>query len=172
MSYIIRVPKQQEKKMNYFTEYTNPESLRQEYLKLSLQLHPDKGGNTEEFKIMQNEYEQILKTGKVFENQNAGESWKFSFSEESERKFYDIISKIVHLPIEIEICGSWIWLNNTDKSQKEIFKELGFRWAFKKKSWYYSETKSRSRGKYSMDDIRNKFGSEKVNFKTNHLSRA
>jgi len=151
--------------MMYFTE-TKPEELRKEYLKLALQYHPDKqGGDTYIFQMIQNQYEEILKTGTIFENQHKeGEEWKFSFSEESERKFSEIISKIIILDIEIEICGSWIWLHNTDKSQKEIFKDLGFRWAIKKKSWYYSEGKRRSfsRGSYSMDDIRSKYGSQKV----------
>ena len=157
--------------MAFFTE-TKPEALRKEYLKLALQFHPDKeGGDLETFKKIQAEYEQILKTGKIFENQHAeGEEWKFTYSADSEKKFYEIISKIIHLPIEIEICGNWIWLHNTEKSQKDIYKELGFRWAIKKKLWYYTEKKSKSRGNYTMDDIREKFGSEKVSFKRHYIA--
>lgn len=148
--------------MSYFTQCT-PEQLRKQYLKLALQYHPDKGGDTSIMQAIQNEYESILKSGFIFKNQHKeGEEWKFSFTEETERKFSDIISKIIHLDIEIEICGSWIWLHKTVKEQRQTYKDLGFYWAPKKKAWSYAEKRSKSRGNYSMSDIRDKFGSQRV----------
>lgn len=49
--------------MKYFinTPYT-AETLKAEFRALCLTMHPDKGGNAEEFKAMQSEYDNILKT--------------------------------------------------------------------------------------------------------------
>jgi curved DNA-binding protein CbpA len=61
----------------------------------------------------------------------------------------------------IEICGSWVWVSGDTFPHKAILKENGFKYAGKKKSWHFRPEgwKSSSRGKTTMDDIRNKYGS-------------
>ena len=45
-----------------------------------------------------------------------------------------IISQILHFEnITIELVGSWIWLSGNTKEIKDKLKELGFKWASKKK---------------------------------------
>lgn len=63
--------------------------------------------------------------------------------------------------LEVEICGSWIWVGGNTKAHKDILKEAGFKWASKKKLWNFrpADWKSRSRGNMSMDDIRATHGS-------------
>ena len=49
--------------MKYFVNFPySAESLKNEYRELCKKLHPDTGGDAEEFKAMQNEYAQVLKT--------------------------------------------------------------------------------------------------------------
>lgn len=76
-----------------------------------------------------------------------------------------IVNAIVNLNIEIEICGSWIWVSGNTYSCKDELKSNGFHWASKKKMWYWHDPKEqvRSNGKTTMDDIRSKYGSETVN---------
>jgi hypothetical protein len=46
--------------MNYFKTWLDIHDLKQQYKKHCSRLHPDKGGNVEEFQTMQNEYLKAL----------------------------------------------------------------------------------------------------------------
>jgi len=128
------------------------------YKKLAKQLHPDVGGTDEEFKLLNNVYTDILQNGLYFSNEV-----KFDLDLEK------IISKILHFEnIEIEIIGKWIWINGDTKAIKEDLKSLGFRWASKKKMWYYGELKKTSnRKEKDINEIRSTYGSQKVVSKQN-----
>ncbi len=72
------------------------------------------------------------------------------------------LNAINALNLNIEVCGAWVWVSGDTKSHKEILKETGFKWAPKKKNWYFKPSdakRSRSFGKFSMDQIRDKYGS-------------
>ena len=72
-----------------------------------------------------------------------------------------IISQILHYEnITIELVGSWIWISGDTKAIKEKLKELNFKWASKKKMWYYGEMKGRNPKQKSMDEIKSKYGSQ------------
>jgi hypothetical protein len=47
--------------MKYFVNINSAEELRKMYRELVITMHPDKGGNAEEFAEMQNEYDNIKK---------------------------------------------------------------------------------------------------------------
>ncbi|MDD6754365.1 MAG: hypothetical protein PUE15_10780 [Prevotella sp.] len=47
--------------MKYFKNITTPEELKKQFRALSIQLHPDRGGNAEEFKAMMAEYNNIMR---------------------------------------------------------------------------------------------------------------
>ena len=79
-----------------------------------------------------------------------------------------IISQILHFEnITIELVGSWIWLSGDTKEIKDKLKELGFKWASKKKMWYYGEMKGKSHGEKSLDEIKDKYGSKTFKKKEN-----
>ncbi len=61
--------------------------------------------------------------------------------------------------IRVEINGLWVWLSNTEKEDKEIYKDLGFTWLTKKKQWAYIGKRSFGKGNASQDEIRQKYGS-------------
>jgi len=81
------------------------------------------------------------------------------------------LNAVIGLGLTIEICGSWIWISGDTRPHKEILKEAGYKWAPIKKMWHFrpSDYKSFSRGKYSMDEIRERHGS--VNVKQKHHAR-
>ncbi|OHD95400.1 MAG: hypothetical protein A2019_04440 [Sulfurimonas sp. GWF2_37_8] len=125
------------------------------YKDLAKKLHPDVGGTDEMFKLLNQVYNHILEHGLNFLNDS-------EFDVELEK----VISKILHFEnIIIEVVGSWIWLSGDTKGIKETLKELNFKWASKKKMWYYGEMKSRNPQQKSMDDIKAKYGCQEVKTK-------
>ncbi len=76
----------------------------------------------------------------------------------------EVIKKVSDLNLTIEICGNWVWLHGDTRPHKDILKTSGFKWAPKKKLWYWrpAEYRSFSRGKFSMNEIREKHGSQRV----------
>jgi hypothetical protein len=81
------------------------------------------------------------------------------------------LNAIIDLGLEIEICGSWLWVSGDTRPHREVLKGAGFKWAPKKMMWNFrpAEWKSYSRGKFSMDEIRERHGS--VTVKTNQRAR-
>lgn len=125
------------------------------YKQLAKKLHPDVGGTDELFKMLNSIYNNILENGIYFSNES-----KFDLELEK------IISQILHYEnIVIEIIGSWIWLSGETKSIKDKLKELNFKWASKKKMWYYGEMKGRNPREKSLEEIKNKYGCETVRTK-------
>jgi len=125
---------------------------------LAKKLHPDTGGTNEEFKTLNKVYNDFLNNDLYFDSET-----KINIDLEK------IISQILHFEnLEIEIVGCWIWISGDTRAVKETLKNLGFKWASKKKMWYYGELKKvSSRGKKDINEIRATYGSQKVATKQN-----
>lgn len=143
--------------MKYFKNVETLEELRREYKRLVKENHPDNGGSNEAIKIINVEYDELFK---VLKNNDKTEHTKYNMSEDEMLR--NVINSIINLNIDIEICGSWIWVSGNTYGCKTELKQNGFRWASKKKMWYWhsTEEKVRGNGKTTIDDIRNKYGSQ------------
>lgn len=120
------------------------------YKTLAKKLHPDIGGSEEEFKLLNEIYNHLIEN-KIY----------FSNSSKIDIELEKIISLILHFEnINIELVGSWIWVSGDTKEIKEKLKEIGFKWASKKKMWYYGEMKAKNPNPKSMEEIKAKYGSE------------
>ena len=120
------------------------------YKTLAKKLHPDVGGDEESFKLLNAVYNDLVEHKIYFSND-------IKLDIELEK----IISLILHFEnISIELVGSWIWVSGDTKEIKDKLKELGFKWASKKKMWYYGEMKSKNPTPKSMEEIKSKYGSE------------
>ena len=118
------------------------------YKQLAKILHPDIGGSDEEFKLLNTIYTNLIENNIYFSNDT-----KFDIEIEK------IISQLLHYEnIIIEIVGNWIWLSGDTKTIKEKLKKLSFKWASKKKMWYYGQMKGRSHKQKSMSEIKSKYG--------------
>lgn len=139
-------------------EFQNVEGINEAkkiYKTLAKKLHPDVGGDEESFKLLNAIYTDLIEHKIYFSND-------FKIDVELEK----VISLILHFEnITIELVGSWIWVSGDTKEIKDKLKELGFKWAMKKKMWYYGEMKSKNPTPKSMEEIKSKYGSETL--KTN-----
>lgn len=77
------------------------------------------------------------------------------------------LNAIITLGLNIEVCGSWVWVSGDTKPHKDILKSSGFKWAPKKEMWHFrpSDYKSFNRGTWEMDKIREKHGSQSIKSK-------
>lgn len=76
----------------------------------------------------------------------------------------DALNAIIGLGLDIEICGSWVWVSGDTKPHKDILKAAGFKWAPKKSMWHFrpADYKSKNWGNWSMDQIRSAHGSTTI----------
>lgn len=147
----------------YFDNITSIEELRKVYKTLLKQYHPDNGGSEEATKEINIEYERIfddLSKKSTTGNEIKGTSKKSAYT--ADKTLREVLNKIINLEVDIEICGSWIWVSGNTYNVKKQLKAAGFRYSKTKKSWYWGELKSFYKKKLTMDDIRNKYGSEKI----------
>jgi|LSQX01.2.fsa_nt_gb hypothetical protein len=148
--------------MKYFAGINNIDELKKLYKKLALANHPDRGGNEEVMKEINNEYEKAFNS--IKNGHNATNEKKIT---EMPDEFMDILNKIINLAgLDIELCGSWIWVSGTTYPHRATLKESGFMWASKKQMWYWrpEEAACKSRRNTSMEEIRTKYGSERISF--------
>lgn len=150
-----------------FSKCKTLEELKKAYHKAAMASHPDLGGDLEQMKEVNNQYDkyfELLKNkhanheGKIFEKENP----------EVSDYFKNIIEKLIHFEgISIEIIGCFVWVSGNTKEYKDQLKEMGFKWHSKKMCWYLSPEDYKKFGKkqYSLDEIRLMYGSTEV--KTN-----
>jgi len=123
-------------------------ALRKEYKEQAAKLHPDHGGSEEEMAKLNQEYQ----TKEALIDLDA--------------ELREAVEKILNLPgINIEICGSWVWVSGDTRAVFSEIKAAGYRWARKKKMWYYRKAEDAHyyRGKgATMAHIREKYGSEEL----------
>jgi len=139
------------------------ETLRKAYKRNALKMHPDKGGSHSEFTQMSNEYNTILEK-RLFATEESFSNDSVKMEKDLAQKINDIMSAT---GIEIEVSGSWIWVGGNTFESKDILKNAGFRFAGKKKMWYWSATMNeKRRGRLSVEARRKKYGSVKIETKT------
>ena len=154
----------------YFNKINTLEELRKQYKELLKIHHPDNGGNVADMQEINAAYDQLFKGLKDKHNsktesstkESSYENMKYDFTEDTMLR--EMLNKIIGFTgITIEVCGSWIWVFNSYNFRKEL-KEMGFKFASKKKAWYWhSDTfRKRSHNTLSMEDIRSYYGSTEV----------
>lgn len=154
----------------YFNNINTLEELRKQYKELLKTHHPDNGGNVADMQEINAAYDQLFKGLKDKHNskterstkESSYENMKYDFTEDTMLR--EMLYKIIGFTgITIEVCGSWIWVFNSYNFRKEL-KEMGFKFASKKKAWYWhSDTfRKRSHNTLSMEDIRSYYGSTEV----------
>lgn len=157
---------------NFFSGLSTVAEIRKHYFKLAMRFHPDRGGDLETMKALNNAYEAALRTcdGKEqpIEGDKEKRTYKFTFRQPEEAALVETLSRTLaaKMPgVVIALMGSWIWLTGETKANKDAIKSIGYKYSSGKESWYYHSGKfySKSRGKYSLDDIEKRYGRYQYN---------
>ena len=92
--------------MKFFKDSKTLEELKAEYRRLIKIHHPDRGGDPETMKQVNNEYEAAFNLLKDKHNATHDEQHQTT---ETPEEFMEIIEKLLKLDgLDIELCGSWI----------------------------------------------------------------
>ena len=152
--------------MKYFNKPKSLEELKQQYKKLAMQYHPDCGGSTEAMQTVNAEYDDLFEILKNIHTNIKGETYQTTTeTTKTPEEFKDIINQIIHFEgCQIEIIGSWLWVSGATFQYKSILKELKFTWCNNKKAWTFhtDNYKKKSKKQYSLDTIREMWGSQQV----------
>lgn len=158
----------------YFKNVQTLEELRKQYRDLLKKYHPDNENGSEEItKAINTEYEQLFKvlkdkheskkTDRADNKKSSYDNMKYNFKEDEMLR--EMLNKVIHFSdITIEIIGNWLWIGGNSFPYRKELKELGFKWASQKKTWYWhSEAfRKRSHRNLSMNDIRDYYGSTEI----------
>ena len=152
----------------YFKDCKSIEAVKRLYRKLCKEYHPDlHGAATEEImKAINAEYEIAFERYKNI-HESADDSTKTYTSQhettETAAEFMEIINKLIGCEgLEISVVGRWLWAEGNTYPYRETLKKCGFRFASKKKAWYWhkDEDGARHHSKMTLDDIKDKYGCE------------
>jgi hypothetical protein len=140
------------------------DGLKQEYRKLALIYHPDKGGSTAQFQELQAEYEKLR--NKILSGSTLSEA-----EQENEIVIDDAIRAAINAiitldEINIELIGKWVWVSGKTPYAtyplRTILSAAGYEYIKKAgvSYWVYKGVESKSRGGTDMADIKKKYGSK------------
>jgi curved DNA-binding protein CbpA len=138
------------------------EELKAMYRKLAMLHHPDRGGNPEAMKAVNNEYDALFPLLKDIHKTKDGETYTAKQSSaETAASFKTLIDELMRMDgIIIEIIGCFVWVTGDTKPNKDRLKALGFHWHSKKTAWYLKpeDYRKKSRRDYDLDEIRQIYG--------------
>lgn len=150
------------------------DEVKKAYRKAALKYHPDRNpAGLEMMKAVNSAWDYLQE---VFSKSNSEFLNNEKATDEKQTADYgDELNAALNALIQmqgltLEICGIWVWITGDTKTHKEALKQIGCRWAPKKKAWYFRpsfwERSAFSRGKLSMAEIRLKYGSEQPGMAT------
>ena len=118
--------------MNYFKSVTSLNDLKKEYRKLTKQYHPD-CNSTDTNQVMKNinrQYKLLFEQLKHTKNTTDNENNQY----ENVHTFMNIINEYIkYQNMNINIVGSWIWIDGNVYEIKNQLKETGSKWSGNKR---------------------------------------
>ncbi|MCR5842793.1 MAG: hypothetical protein K6G66_02420 [Oscillospiraceae bacterium] len=149
--------------MKFFTNCKSLDELKAEYRRLIKIHHPDRGGDVETMKAINNEYEIAFEQLK--RHHNATHDAEHQTTETAD-EYREILEKLLKLDgLDIELFGSWLWIGGETRKHKDALKAAGCRWSNNKKLWYWHHAEEGAKwhkGKATISEIRAKYGSQHI----------
>lgn len=143
---------------NYFQDCKTLDEAKKIYWSLAKKFHPDKGGNEEDFKSLNNAFHDFKPKTEKF--QNEAEQW-------NSKAYASILNELIKLDgLIIDVIGSFLWLSGNTKEHKDKIKSIdtqelyNCRWHRNKGMWYFSPVGYRKSSKrdLSLDQIKDFYG--------------
>lgn len=154
----------------WFTGCASLDAAKARYKELAKRYHPDINpeAGDEAMQQINAEYDEVVKRLSRVSSDGCTQA-----TEQEARDAQDVaeafraaVLAIIHLRgIQIELCGSWLWVSGDTYQHREALKAAGYRWASKKQMWYWRPEEAacpHHRRGASMADIRTKYGSERI----------
>lgn len=149
--------------MKYFTNCHTLDELKKEYRRLCMLHHPDRGGDLKTMQEINAEHDKVFETLKHQHNATSDAAHQTT---ETAAEFRRVVESLINLPgLEIELCGSWLWVGGNTYQNREALKAAGLRYSKGKKKWYWRHEEDmtrRSHRSMSMEYIRTKYGTETI----------
>ncbi|EQC1412983.1 J domain-containing protein [Providencia rettgeri] len=137
------------------------DDIKQAYRKSALKYHPDRNPlGAELMKAVNSAYDILMKNIdriNIFQSEDKTKQYNFGDELESVLNTLSGLSGII-----FEVIGNWVWVTGDTKTHKDTLKEIGCKWAPKKKQWFYRPEEHkcfRNNQEKSIDEIRLKYGS-------------
>lgn len=109
-----------------------PAEIKKAYRAAAHKYHPDRNpAGAEMMKLINSAYEAL----KEFDGTIPSYETQATEYPEALNAALNAIHSLIGL--EIEICGAWVWVSGNTKEHKEVLKVAGFKYASKKKCWYF-----------------------------------
>lgn len=159
----------------YFDNCKNLNELKAEYRRLVMLHHPDCGGDTATMQAINAEHDKVFEVLKRKQNVAAQTDPKIHVTTETPEEFRLIVEALLRLNgIEVELCGSWLWIAGDTFPHAAALKALGCRWSASKKKWYwchFEDMGKRRHRPYTMGQIRATYGSTMLGAEEERKSR-
>jgi len=153
---------------NFFNSKMTREEIRKAYRTLAMQHHPDHGGDLATMQALNAEYDWAMDVATRNEMPGRTEA-SYDFQAGTNRKIREAVeAALKHTILTVEVTGWWIWVSGTAKrgtspandAALDALQKAGYHWHSAKKLWYYAGIPSKNRREWSMDEIRNTYGSK------------
>lgn len=147
----------------FFANVKTLDQLKAEYRRLVMQHHPDRGGDMATMQAINAEYERTHDELKKSWNAAHDDAHQCTEAPEDFRAIIEVLLKLDGL--EVELCGSWLWIGGDTYNHKDALKAAGCRWCSSKKmwSWHFAEPGAKFyRGNRTIQEIRGKYGSQRI----------
>lgn len=156
---------------NYFTGCTTLDALKARYRIMAKELHPDLHPELgdEPMKELNAQFDALsAKLSRVCADGRTEATEAEAQQARADADAYRaVVMKLIRLEgLEIELCGSWLWVSGETRAHKDALKAAGLRWSAKKSMWYWRPAEAArrfNRHNHSMDYIRGKYGSVAIN---------
>jgi len=164
--------------LKHFHNCTTAEDVKIEYRRLCKMFHPDLGTSDEKemrTRAMQEINVEYAQASAMFRQAEMREKARqqgkpeptaqdFTDAAAVDERIRQAIEQIIGIEgLDIEICGLWVWVGGNTKENREQLKAAKFRWAAKKKLWYFAGIPAGGHREFTIDEIRENYGSVRVN---------